>query len=56
MGATTYIGNGPNLIVKAIAERERFPTPSFFRYAIFAFSLMAPAHAITTLTLVLLDR
>jgi Na+/H+ antiporter NhaD/arsenite permease-like protein len=56
MGATTYIGNGPNLIIKAIAERERFPTPSFFRYAIFAFALMAPAHVITTLTLVMLDR
>jgi Na+/H+ antiporter NhaD/arsenite permease-like protein len=56
MGATTYIGNGPNLIIKAIAERERFPTPSFFRYAIFAFLLMAPAHAITTLALMLLDR
>ncbi len=56
MGATTYIGNGPNLIIKAIAERERFPTPGFFRYAIFAFVLMAPAHAITTLALLLLDR
>jgi Na+/H+ antiporter NhaD/arsenite permease-like protein len=56
MGATTYIGNGPNLIIKAIAEREKFPTPSFFRYAVFAFLLMAPAHAITTLTFILLDR
>lgn len=50
MGATTYIGNGPNLMVKAIAERERFPTPSFARYAIFAFLVMAPAHAVMTLT------
>jgi Na+/H+ antiporter NhaD/arsenite permease-like protein len=56
MGATTYIGNGPNLMIKAIAERERFPTPSFLRYAIFAFAVMLPAHAITTLVLVLVDR
>ena len=56
MGATTYIGNGPNLMIKAIAERERFPTPSFFRYAIFAFAMMLPAHVIATLVFVLLDR
>ena len=56
MGATTYIGNGPNLMVKAIAEREKFPTPGFFRYAIFAFAVMLPAHAIMTLVFVLFDR
>ncbi len=56
MGATTYIGNGPNLMIKAIAERERFPTPTFFRYAIFAFAMMLPAHIVTTLVLVLFDR
>jgi Na+/H+ antiporter NhaD/arsenite permease-like protein len=56
MGATTYIGNGPNLMIKAIAEREKFPTPSFVRYAAFAFAMMLPAHAITTLALVILDR
>ncbi len=55
MGATTYIGNGPNLMVKAIAERERFPTPGFFRYAAFAFVLMLPAHLVTTLALAYLD-
>jgi|CZKU01.1.fsa_nt_gi Na+/H+ antiporter NhaD/arsenite permease-like protein len=56
MGATTYIGNGPNLMIKAIAERERFPTPSFFRYAIFAFAMMLPAHLITTIVFMILDR
>jgi Na+/H+ antiporter NhaD/arsenite permease-like protein len=56
MGATTYIGNGPNLMVKAIAERERFPTPGFFRYALFAFAVMCPAHAVTTVVLAYLDR
>jgi Na+/H+ antiporter NhaD/arsenite permease-like protein len=56
MGATTYIGNGPNLMVKAIAERERFPTPGFFRYALFAFAVMCPAHAVMTVALAYLDR
>lgn len=56
MGATTYIGNGPNLMVKAIAEREKFPTPGFFRYALFAFAVMCPAHAVMTVVLMLLDR
>ena len=37
MGATTYIGNGPNLMVKSIAERAGYAMPSFVRYAIFAF-------------------
>ncbi|MDP9033960.1 MAG: sodium:proton antiporter [Myxococcota bacterium] len=56
MGATTYIGNGPNLMIKAIAERERFATPSFFRYALFAFAVMAPAHIVTTMALAYFDR
>jgi Na+/H+ antiporter NhaD/arsenite permease-like protein len=56
MGATTYIGNGPNLMVKAIAERDGFPTPSFVRYALFAFAAMLPAHVVTTLVLAYLDR
>ena len=38
-GAMTYIGNGPNLMVKAIAEEHRIKMPSFFSY-IFKFSLV----------------
>jgi Na+/H+ antiporter NhaD/arsenite permease-like protein len=50
-------GNAPNLMIKAIAERERFPMPSFLRYyAAFAFATMPPAHILTTLALVMLDR
>jgi len=56
MGATTYIGNGPNLMIKAIAERERYPMPSFLRYAIFAFLTMLPIHLIVTFALVFLER
>ncbi|MBQ8224608.1 MAG: sodium:proton antiporter [Bacteroides sp.] len=38
-GAMTYIGNGPNFMVKAIAERSGVPMPSFFGY-ICKFSLV----------------
>ncbi|MBI2095628.1 MAG: sodium:proton antiporter [Candidatus Omnitrophica bacterium] len=31
-GALTYIGNGPNFLVKSIAERQKAKTPSFFGY------------------------
>ncbi len=37
-GALTYIGNGPNLMVKTIAEQSKIKVPSFFGY-IFRFSL-----------------
>jgi Na+/H+ antiporter NhaD/arsenite permease-like protein len=51
MGATTYIGNGPNLMVKAIAERAGVRMPSFLRYAMFASVIMLPAHLLTTIGL-----
>ena len=31
-GANTYIGNGPNFMVKSIADHYRVPTPTFIRY------------------------
>ena len=31
-GAMTYIGNGPNFMVKAIAEENNIKMPSFFAY------------------------
>jgi len=37
-GAMTYIGNGPNFMVKSIVEHDRIPCPSFFGY-IFAYAL-----------------
>jgi len=37
-GAMTYIGNGPNFMVKSIAEQTGLQMPSFFGY-IFRFSL-----------------
>ena len=32
MGANSYIGNGPNFMVKAIADADGVPMPSFFGY------------------------
>ena len=33
-GAITYIGNGPNFMVKSISERAGINMPSFFTYII----------------------
>ncbi len=37
-GAATYIGNGPNFMVKAIAEQQKVATPAFFGF-IFKFAV-----------------
>jgi Na+/H+ antiporter NhaD/arsenite permease-like protein len=37
-GANTYIGNGPNFMVKSIADQQKVPTPSFLNY-VFKFTL-----------------
>jgi Na+/H+ antiporter NhaD/arsenite permease-like protein len=41
-GAMTYIGNGPNFMVKAIAESEAVPMPSFFGYIGRAVAILLP--------------
>jgi Na+/H+ antiporter NhaD/arsenite permease-like protein len=38
-GSMTYIGNGPNFMVKAVAEENNIKMPSFFAY-MFKFSLI----------------
>jgi Na+/H+ antiporter NhaD/arsenite permease-like protein len=38
-GSMTYIGNGPNFMVKAVAEENNIKMPSFFAY-IYKFSLI----------------
>lgn len=47
-GAMTYIGNGPNFMVKAIAEQEGVKMPSFFAY-MYKFSLVVllPIYILT---------
>lgn len=41
-GALTYIGNGPNFMVKAVAEENGVPMPSFGGYAVWALTWLAP--------------
>lgn len=46
-GACTYIGNGPNFMVKSIAEHAKVECPSFFGYiAKFALPVLIPLYAI----------
>lgn len=42
MGANTYIGNGPNFMVKAIAEENGIKMPSFFGYMAWSVSILFP--------------
>ncbi len=53
MGANTYIGNGPNFMVKAIADHSGFKTFSFFRYMAYAVLILSPLYGIITLSLIL---
>lgn len=48
MGAMTYIGNGPNFMVKAIAEEEGVKMPSFFGYILYSVCILAPIFLVMT--------
>ncbi|MEU4560563.1 sodium:proton antiporter [Actinoplanes sp. NPDC023936] len=48
MGSLTYIGNGPNLMVKEVAEHRGVRMPHFFAYAMIAMLIMLPVLAATT--------
>lgn len=48
MGANTYIGNAPNLMVKAIAEQRGVKMPSFFGYMAWSCSILIPLFIIMT--------
>jgi len=48
MGANTYIGNGPNFMVKAVAEQAGVKMPSFFGYIIYSVLLLFPMFVIVT--------
>jgi Na+/H+ antiporter NhaD/arsenite permease-like protein len=49
MGATTYIGNGPNFMVKAIAEENSVKMPSFFGYMAYSGAILIPIFIVVTL-------
>ena len=49
-GAATYIGNGPNFLVKAIADQEKVPAPGFLGF-VFKFTLPFLLPALITIWL-----
>ncbi len=48
MGANTYIGNAPNLMVKAIAEDRGVKMPSFFGYMLWSVGILMPLLVVMT--------
>lgn len=48
MGALTYIGNGPNFMVKAIAEENGVKMPSFAGYMRWSFGFLVPVYIVVT--------
>ena len=48
MGANTYIGNAPNLMVKAIAEDRGVKMPSFFGYMAWSGAVLIPLFIVMT--------
>ncbi len=48
MGAVTYIGNGPNFMVKAIAESSGVKMPSFFGYMAYSCAILIPLFVLCT--------
>jgi Na+/H+ antiporter NhaD/arsenite permease-like protein len=51
MGANTYIGNGPNFMVKSMAESAGYRMPGFARYAMMAVVVLLPVYLVTSLML-----
>ncbi|MBN2577998.1 MAG: sodium:proton antiporter [Pirellulales bacterium] len=48
MGANTYIGNGPNFMVKSIAEQAGVKMPSFFGYMMYSMCILIPLFLLVT--------
>ena len=49
MGANTYIGNGPNFMVRSIAESRGVKMPSFGGYMLYSGAVLLPVFALVTL-------
>jgi Na+/H+ antiporter NhaD/arsenite permease-like protein len=49
MGANTYIGNGPNFMVKSIAEQGGVRMPSFFGYMLYSLLVLVPCFVLVHL-------
>ena len=48
MGANTYIGNAPNLMVKAIADDQGITMPSFLGYMAWSGAILLPLFVVVT--------
>ena len=48
MGANSYIGNAPNLMVKAVAEDRGVKMPSFFGYMAWSCGVLIPLFVVMT--------
>jgi Na+/H+ antiporter NhaD/arsenite permease-like protein len=48
MGANTYIGNGPNFMVKSIAEAAGVRMPSFLGYMVWSLGILVPLFVVVT--------
>ena len=48
MGANSYIGNAPNMMVKAIAEDRGVKMPSFFGYMLWSGGILVPLFIVMT--------
>jgi Na+/H+ antiporter NhaD/arsenite permease-like protein len=53
MGASTYIGNGPNFMVKAIVEHRKVRMPSFFGYMLWSVGILVPLFLLVTVIFLL---
>ena len=49
MGANSYIGNGPNFMVRAIAEERGVRMPSFVGYMLYSGAVLLPIFVVVTL-------
>ncbi len=48
MGANTYIGNGPNFMVRSIAEQSGVKMPGFFGYMAYSLGILVPLFLVMT--------
>jgi len=48
MGCLTYSGNGPNFMIKEIAEHRGIKMPNFIMYALIAVAIMVPVFVAVT--------
>ena len=51
-GSMTYIGNGPNFMVKSIADQAKIQTPTFFGYIVkYSVPILVPVFLVVGILL-----